>query len=124
MESNFPKKVKTFKVGDKVICIDKKHEGWYMVRGVIKHIGPTPKSKDKDKIGVEFEKNILKKVKTVFKTKPGHGAYPDQKDLMKYTKDFDVAAFKKHFEKKKKPKKKKPKEKVVEIATDQEEDME
>ena len=124
MEKKYPKKVKKLKIGDKVICIDNKHAGWYMVKGVVKHVGPTPTSKNKEKIGVEFEKNILKKIKTTFKTKPGHGAYLDAKNLMKYTKDFDTIAFKKLHEKKGKTKKKKPKEKVIEIATDKEEDIE
>lgn len=77
MNSRFPKKVKNYKVGDKVICVDNKHAGWYMVRGVVRHVGKTLKSGNKEKVGVEFEKNILKKIKTSFKTKPGHGAHLD-----------------------------------------------
>ena len=109
MEANFPKKVKNLKIGDKVICIDNKHEGWYMVRGVVRTIGKTPKSGTKEKIGVEFEKNILKKIKIYFKAKPGHGAHLDSSQLLRYKKDFDVAAFKAHYEGKAPVQKKQPK---------------
>ena len=80
-----------------------------MKKGVIRTIGTTPKSKEKEKIGVEFEENINKNIKTTFKTKKGYGGYLDAKNLMKYTKDFDVSAFKKHFESKSTKKVKKPK---------------
>ena len=48
-----------------------------MVRGVVRHVGKTLKSGNKEKVGVEFEKNILKKIKTSFKAKPGRGAHMD-----------------------------------------------
>lgn len=75
MNTKFPKKVKNYKIGDKVICVDSKHPGMYMVKGTVRFVGKTLKSKNKEMIGVEFEKNILKKVKTNFKAKPGYSNY-------------------------------------------------
>ena len=94
---HFPKQVKNFKLGDRVICVSEKHENMFMNRGTIRYIGNVQKMKGIIQV-VDFDKTIKSKEDTRLygKTKPGCGAFLEGNCIyLLQSEKFDEAGFKK-----------------------------
>ena len=93
MESNFPKRTKDLKLGDRVIVVLKK--GNHLDRGHVRFMGPLAGVPDKFYYGIELDKpNGQHEGKSYFKTKENHGTFMELKNLRKiHAEEFDEKSF-------------------------------
>jgi len=95
METNhWPRISKTYKIGDKVICVDSNHP-YYMKKAKVVYFGK-PKGKKNKVVGVEFSADKKDK-----KKHNKHGIIFATKFVRKIVGKFNVKDYRIHFEKKK-----------------------